>query len=341
MGPLSALADGLRRVARAPAVLAGTFALTLLVALPLSLALRGMIAAHFGPSLAADAAARSADYDWWQEFSAQATGLGTTFVPSIIGFGAVLQNISNLADNAPLATTIAGVTAAWLVLWSFLSGGIIDRVARNRATRARGFFGACGAHFPALIRLGLISLVVYWLVFRWIHPWLFESLFMRATRNIAVEREAFLIRLLLYLVFALVLIAVNVIFDYARVRIVVEDRRSAVGALLAGSRFAGHHTGAVATLYALNAILFLLLVAAYGIVTLVVSPAGRAAWLALVAGEAYILARHYLKLTFYASETAMFQARLAHADYTAAPPVVWPESPLAESVGNAPRLGPC
>lgn len=341
MGPLSALGDGLGRAARAPAVLAGTFALTLLVAVPPSLALRGMLAAQLGPSLAADVAARGADYDWWQEFSAQATGLGTTFVPSIIGFGAVLQNISNLADNVPLATTIAGVTAAWMVVWAFLSGGVIDRFARNRATRARGFFGACGAHFPALIRLGLISLVLYWVAFAWIHRWLFDSVFTRATRNITVERDAFLVRLLLYILFASVLCIVNVIFDYSRIRIVVEDRRSAIGALVAGSRFVGRHPGAVAGVYVLNATLFLLLIAAYAIVTLGVRPVGRMPWLALLAGEVYILARHYLKLTFYASETALFQSRLAHADYAAAPPVVWPESPLAESIGNAPPLGPC
>jgi hypothetical protein len=341
MGPLSVLGDGLGRAGRAPAVLAGTFAVTLLIALPLSLALRGMLVAQLGPSLLADTAARTVDFDWWREFAAQATGLGTTFVPSIIGFGAVLQNISNLADNVPLATTIAGVTAAWLVIWSFLSGGIIDRFARNRATRSRGFFAACGAHFPALARLGLISLALYWVVFEWIHPWLFASIFPRLTRNMTAERDAFLVRLLLYVLFASLLLVLNVTFDYSRIRIVVEDRRSAIGALLAGSRFVRGHAGAVAAVYLLNAMLFLLVIGAYAIVTLVVTPAGRTAWLALLAGELYILARHFLKLTFYASETALFQARLAHADYAAAPPVVWPESPLAESIGNASPLGPC
>lgn len=341
MGPLSACGDGLRRVARAPAVLAGTFALTLLVALPLSLALRGMLSAQLGSSITADAVAHSIDFNWWDEFSAQATGLATTFVPSIVGFGAVLQNISNIADNVPLATTIAGVTGAWLVLWCFLSGGIIDRVARNRATRARGFFGACGAHFPPLVRLGLLSVLVYWIIFRWIHPWLFEVGYTGATRNLTVEREAFFVRLLFYILFASILIVVNVIFDYSRIRIVVEDRRSAIGALLAGSRFIGGNLGGALAVYGLNALLFVLLIAVYAIATLATSPAGRLPWLALLAGEVYILARHYLKLTFYASETALFQARLAHADYAAAPPVVWPESPLAEAIGNAPPVGPC
>ena len=43
-----------------------------------------------------------------------------------------------------------------VLLWAFLSGGVIDRYARRRATRGRGFFAACGAHFGAMLRLALI-----------------------------------------------------------------------------------------------------------------------------------------------------------------------------------------
>ena len=63
----------------APVLLAGLCLVTLLVALPLSLALRGMLEAHLGHSLTAEAAAAGADYEWWQEFLSQATGLGATF----------------------------------------------------------------------------------------------------------------------------------------------------------------------------------------------------------------------------------------------------------------------
>ena len=62
---------------------------------------------------------------------------------------------------------------------------------------------------------------------------------------------------------------------------------------------------------------------------------GLSMWLVLGLGEAYILARHYLKLLFYASETAFFQGALAHAAYTAAPAVEWPDSPAAETIANA------
>ena len=109
----AAFRDGVRRVNSAPILVVGMAALTLLMALPLALALGAMLEAHLGRSLAAETAAKGTNVDWWQEFVAQATGLGTTFVPSIIGFGAVLQNVSGLLDNLPLATTIAGVHRRW------------------------------------------------------------------------------------------------------------------------------------------------------------------------------------------------------------------------------------
>jgi hypothetical protein len=339
MAAFQAFLDGARRVARAPAVVAGTFALTLLIAAPLAIALRGMLEAHLGSSLTADAAARGANYEWWQEFAAQSAGLGTTFVPSIIGFGAVLLNLSNLLDNVPMAATIAGVTGAWLVLWSFLSGGIIDRFARDRATRARGFFAACGQHAGPIVRLGVCALILYWILFRWIHPFIFTTVYTGATRETAIERTAFLFRLMAYGAFGVTLGIVNVLFDYARIRIVVEDRRSALGGLLAGARFVWRHAGAVTALYLINAAAFVVAIAIYAAAAPGVVSAGVGSWIMLIVGQTYILARHFLKLTFYASETALFQSRLAHAAYTAAPPVVWPDSPAAESIVNAAPSG--
>ena len=325
--------DGVRRVNGAPVVLFGMVLLTLLVALPMSLALRGMIATHLGDSLYGDALAAGANYDWWQEFSAQATGLGTTFVPSILGFGAVLQNISAILDNRAMAATIAGATAAWLVLWSFLSGGVLDRYARMRPTRAPGFFAACGTHVWRFARLGVLAWIFYWFLFTVLHPYLFDTFYPWATRNVTAERTAFAVRALLYVFFGMLLILFNVIFDYARIRIVVEDRRSAIGALVAGARFVRRHP-ATLRLYLLNGLCFVLLALIYALVV-PGARSGAAIWLAVIVGQIYIVLRHYVKLLFYASETAFFQQALAHAAYTAAPPVEWPDSPAAESIGNA------
>ena len=124
---LSTWRDGFRRVLAARAVVAGVFLVTLLAALPLAVAMRGMIEANLGRSLRADAVADGADNDWWQEFAAQASGLGTTFTPSVIGFAATLDSVSSVLDARRPQGQVAGALAIYLVVWTFLSGGIIER----------------------------------------------------------------------------------------------------------------------------------------------------------------------------------------------------------------------
>ncbi len=331
--------DGFRRVNSAPLLLFAMYGVTLLVALPLAIVLAGLLDAHLGTSLAADTAASGVNYDWWQEFASQAEGLGTTFVPAIVGFAAVLGNLSALADNLPLTAAVAGVISAWLVIWSFLSGGIIDRYARQRPTHAAGFFAAAGTHFWRFARLGVLALLVYYVLFAAVHPFLFKDVYPRLTRDMTVERTAFIIRACCYLVFGVLLILSNLVFDYARVRIVVEDRRSALGAVIAGARFVRRRRDTLA-LYLLNAAAWLVVVLAYALLSPGAPGAGVRMWLTLALGQLYVFFRHYTKLLFYASETSFFQRALAHATYTAAPAVVWPESPAAEAILNADSVAP-
>ena len=206
-------------------------------------------------------------------------------MPSIVGFGAVLDNLSGLADNLPLAATIAGVTAAWLVVWSFLSGGVIDRFARGRRTRSHGFFAACGIHFWRFLRLGVVAWLVYAFLFAYVHVWIFTGVVQALTSDVTVERTAFAYRAGGYLIFGTLLVLCTLVFDYARVRIVVEDRRSAIGALLAGGRFVARHAGAAVGLYALNAVAFLVLVAIYAAIAPGAAGSGFSMWLVLGLGE--------------------------------------------------------
>jgi hypothetical protein len=330
-----AFLDGWTRVASAPALVAGVLALSLAIGLPLAAVLHGMIAGHLGASLAAETAASGVNWDWWQEFSAQATGIGTTFSPSVIGFAAVLGNLSDLLDNRRLATAVTGAIAAWLALWSFLAGGIIDRYARRRRTGPHGFSAACGVHFFRLLRLGALALAAYSLLFKLLHPALFGGAIPWLTWSSTAERNVFALRVAFYALFGLALALVNVLVDYARVRLVVEDRHSAVGALVAATRFVVRHPGRVAALYALNTAVFLLVILAYALVAPGAGRAGWTVWWGLLVGELYIAARLAVKLQFYASQTALFQAHLAHAGYTARPATGWPESPAAEAIRQA------
>ncbi len=332
MSALSAWLDGLRRVLHAPMILLGMWLVTMLVSLPLTLVLREMIAQHLGSSLAGDRAAAAIDYDWMQEFGDQATGIGVTFKPTIIGFAAVLDNLSAFLDNTARPLVIAGAASAYLVLWLFLAGGTLDRFARDRPTRAHGFFAACGTFFFRFLRLALVQWIAYAALFGVVHKWLFDRWYPVLTRDLTVERTAFFIRVALYGSFGALLAAVNLIFDYAKVRAVVEDRRSMMGALAAAMRFVGRNPAASVGLYALTFVLFLAALAVYAAIAPGSGGAGAMMWIAFAIGQLYVLARLWVKLAFWATETALFQSRLGHAGYVARPQPVWPESPAADAI---------
>lgn len=326
-----AVREGIRRVAAAPMLLAGVWLMTLALSVPLALVVRGMLADHLGASLAGDAAASGVDYEWMQEFADQATGIGVTFRPTIIGFGAVLDNLSGFADAVSRPTVVIGAAVAYIALWVFVAGGILDRLARNRPIRAHGFFAASGVFFLRFLRLGILQAIVYGLLFGPIHRALFADAFPAITRDMTVERTAFAVRLALYVVFGLLVALFNLAFDYAKVRAVVEDRRSMAGAFAAAVRFVRMNPAAI-VLYVLDLLLFALVVAVYGVIAPGAGGAGAAMWASFFVGEVYIAARLWVKLVFWAGETALFQSRLAHAGYIASTAPAWPESPAAEAI---------
>lgn len=329
LGVLGAFADGLNRVKRAPFLVIGVWLSTLLLAVPLALLLQEMIGAHLGDSIAARTAVSGVNYDWWNEFLAQASGVGVSFVPAILGFAAVMKNLATVADASAMPSVIALAVAMQLAVSMFLAGGALDRLARDHAIGTAAFFSACGVYFVRFIRLAIIASVAYWVLFIPYHNWLFDDLYPAMTANVTVERTAFLIRLGLYAAFAVPLFLVNILFDYAKIRAVVEDRRSMIGAVIAGWRFMRRHPGAVVGLYLLDATLFLLVIGIY----FLIAPGGTANLLAFAIGQLYIVLRVAVRLQFTASQTALFQGRLAHAGYVARPVPKWPDSPAAEAIG--------
>jgi hypothetical protein len=324
-----AFIDGLNRVKRAPWLVLGAWMATLLVAMPLAIALHDQLYAHLGASMAAQTAASGVNYDWWNEFLAQTSGVGLSFVPAILGFAAVLKNLSTIADTTAVPTLIAVAVAINMLVSLFLVGGVLDRLARDRSVGAGGFFAACGVFFVRFLRLGVIAGVVYGTLFGPFHQWLFDGVYPALIADVTVERTAFLIRLGLYAAFAVPVFFFNILFDYAKIRAVVEDRRSMIGAIVASWRFIRRHPIDVWALYKFNALLFLIVIGLYYLI----APGGNANLLAFAIGQLYIVLRVIVRLQFAASQTALFQSRLAHAGYVARPIPKWPDSPAAEAIG--------
>ena len=331
---LGAWLEGWRRVLRAPALGAGMLAVTFLLALPMALTLGAMLRTHLGASREADRAAAGWNAGWAAEFGAQAQGLGQTFSHEILGFGGTLANFSNFIDRRPVNPAMAGAAAVYIAIWVFFSGGILDRLARGRPVGAAAFFAACGVYFLRFLRLAVVFGTAYWLILTVLHPYLLGTVYGRWTRDVTLERQAIVARALLYAIVLAALMLVNLVADFAKVRAVVEDRRSMLGAITASLRFLRRcHVRAIG-LYLLNVVGVLVIARLW----MSLAPSAAApTWSALLIAQIYLLFRIWAKLAFMASEVAFFQGELAHAGYTASPPLVWPESASAEAISNLSR----
>jgi hypothetical protein len=249
---LGAFLEGWRRVINAPALTLGILLATFLCALPMALVVEDALERHLGDSLEADTAVSGWNTTWAAEFSAQSSGLGTTFTHEILGFGGTMAIVSNLFDNVGLTREMALAVAVYIGLWIFLSGGVLDRLSRGRPVRVAAFFAACGVYFMRFLRLAVVIGIAYCMLFRWVHPFLFGTIYNRFTRDMTEERDAIVLRGALYLVFALALMIVSLVADFAKVRAVVEDRHSMIGALGASLRFIRRRFVKVAALYMLK-----------------------------------------------------------------------------------------
>jgi hypothetical protein len=332
MSILAVWLEGLGRVRRAPALVCGLWLTVIAVTIPPALVLRDSISAHLGSSLEANTAADSVNWDWMQEFRASTQPLASTLRPDVIGFATVLDNASAMADMSTRPQVVILASAVYVLLLIFLSGGVIDRLARDRAVRAYGFFSACGGLAFRVFRLSVISGLVYAGLFGVVHAWLLDDVFTSMTRDLSVERTAFAVRMLLYLLFFLIVGAFNMLFDYAKIRLVVEDRRSVLAAIVAAMRFVRVQPRFAAGVYAMNVMSFGAVLAVYALVAPGAGTSGRSMWGAFIVGQAYIATRQAVKLVFWASEIAAFQSRLAHAGFVRRRMPRWPESATAEAL---------
>lgn len=326
---IGAVLEGWRRVLRAPLLTVGVLLMTMLTAAPLAYVMRDAIATQLGSSLESERLLQGWDREWVSDFTNQAQGLSKTFTHEILGFGGTLAVMSRLVDATALPPSILGVVVVYVAIWIFLSGGILDRIARGRPVRTSVFFAACGVYFFRFLRVGVVIGPCYWALFHWLHPFLFKTLYNRWTADLSAEAPGVATRAVLYAVFLIALMIVSLIADFTKVRMVVEDRRSATSAIGASTRFIRRRAGRVVGLYILNALVFLILARLW----MQTAPSAAAPdWLALLAGQLFVLARIWAKLAFMASEVAFFQGELAHATFTAAPEPVWPDSPAVEAI---------
>jgi hypothetical protein len=190
----------------------------------------------------------------------------------------------------PLA--VAGPFVLALIAWSFLWGAALQRYAHDRAM---GLLAAGARTFGRFFGISVMAAALVVVLYLTIHPLLMGPIARAASP------------LLSYAIFGMMLAAIGLVADYARVAVVMGRGSSVIGALRFATAFVRANAGPVITLYVLTGLLFVALLAVYGVVDLY-GGTRVAGWRGIAIAQAYIVARLVIRLTFGASEVRLYRA---------------------------------
>jgi hypothetical protein len=300
---MRALIGGLGDVLRAPVLIIMAAAAMLIIAVPFAVVVGVRVQQSLSHQQPVAQGAIEIDAEWWQQFSAHADGIAATFTPTIIGFAAPLDNLSSLLDGTSRPLVLMVPIGIAIVAWAFIWGAALERFAHGPGT---GVWRAGSRTLLPYTAISVLASGVVLLLYVTLHPLLFDVLADRLRMAAPDERSAFAMRVVLYVAFGALLIAISIVADYARVRLALLPRVSILDAVVESLRFIRAHGGSVLGLYLVTGALFVLLLIAYGAVE-IAGGVQVGGWRGVAIAQAYIVARLAIRLTFGASELRLYR----------------------------------
>jgi len=310
MSSLKAAFSGFGRVLASPSLVLFLWLANVLVAIPLAVSMAGSIQESIGSSLVHQNLRDGFDMGWYGEFDARAKGVEKTLSPSLVGAGAFFDNIEAWLNGRlfEMLPALVALGVVYALLWALLLGGILHRYADRRGLfRLSELFSQGGEFFFRFVRLAVLSGFLYYLVYRFA-GWLFGRV-EDATRDVTVEKTVLGYVVAAALLVALLLTFIHMAFDYAKIATYKENRRSMILAAIKGFRLVLGNLGRTTFLYYGLGFFGLVLLGAY----YVVAPGpGQASVpsvvFAFLVGQAYLVAKLVLRLTFYAGQMALYES---------------------------------
>jgi hypothetical protein len=306
----AAMGRGLRRALRSPVILVWLWLLNGFVALPAAVWIAGSLHGSIGKSRVAENLRTGFDMQWYGEYAAQASALETSFVPSVNRGGAFLDNLDDwlsgrLFTNLP---ELVALGATYALLWALMLGGVLARYTAPGDHRGVGtFFRNGGRFFFRFFRLAALAAVLYAAIYLVQQSWRDELL--ETTRDVTSELGVLGRYLTIWVPVALLLVLVRVVFDYAKIATVVDDRRSMLLAALRGAGFVVLHP-----LKTLGLCYAWLVVGALALAVYVfVAPGAgvstaETVTVAFAIGQAFLLSRLLMRLSLLAGQTELYRA---------------------------------
>ncbi|RKY86287.1 hypothetical protein DRQ09_06290 [candidate division KSB1 bacterium] len=311
MGVFKAFAKGINSSIRVKKIILFVFIVNLIFGLVLALPLYNTLQNSFGNSLVRNNMMKGFDYQWWSEFQFNNKGFVTSFNPSIIGIGAILNNIQGLFYGyffRPTFSPIIVLAIIFMIINSFFAGGLLEIYnSEENKYSMRQFFSGCGTYFFRFLRLMIISLILYAVFFIWVRG-LLDSLHSTITQNAKTERFVVILRFIEDILMIFFICFINMIFDYAKIRTVVEKGKWMVIETVKSICFIFSHFFKVLGLYYLIVIMGVIFGVLYWVAhTQIVQNTLWMVLIMIVIQQIYIGIKIWIRFTFFGSEMAFFK----------------------------------
>lgn len=309
----SALHAGLAHTRGALRLVFLAWASSLLVALPLGLAMFHALKRDLGHEIAAENLRMGWDDTWHRAFATQAHGIEGTFDAGIVGVGALLRAVDAQLAGAllDLPAPILAAGLAYAAVWVLLAGGFVSRFVHAHDPSAPGFWVGASRSFRPLATLALVMAAAYWAVLGPLRNGL-GAIVEDATRDVTDERVfvAWVLGKVL-VVWGLVWIT-SLVHDYARIARVADPTRPLARVLVESARFVASRARAVLGLsLAVFAIGLALLLGWAGIAPGATQSHPVTLVLAFAASQLSVLVRIAVRVLGWASQVALSRPRNA------------------------------
>ncbi len=285
----SSLKDGIILARRNPGVVLILFSLNLLVSILLTLPLYWKLMSELGSSLMGEVLMDGFSYSWLAEFE-----------------------FNNPSFMETMGTAILPVGLLYIFLWSILSGGILevfkpDGEGNGMLRFSRGVF----KHLLPFLRLTILSsaiyLLTYWLLMIKAGDWLEEMI-----KDSPYPQLEFSVGIGITLLTITAVFFIDMIFDYARIKRVVDGFPSAILATAGSFRFCVGNLPGTTAIYSFLLLLSGVLVIVYLIIYSII-PQDELVWIIalFLLQEAFMLGRVFIRVSTYSCQMEYYTRKTA------------------------------
>jgi hypothetical protein len=316
---IHAIREGFSAVRRSFGLVAVVWAANLALAAALALPLSGLIERGLEKRESATHMLYGFDYSWWSRWSEQQPGWAAAFRPDIFGAGFAFQNAEALMRGqlpaglllpdaeGGLDPVIGALGLLYLLLQTFLLGGILGAFRSEQGSwTARGLLHGSSFYFGRFVRIAAIALVCDSLLLhlnvhlaRFVDRLATEAVSESAAMAWALGRHALLL---------IALLLVSLVSTYAKVVVVLEERRSALLAFLSGLAFCVSNARRVLSHYFALLLAGAVLLALWAAVDARIETTGyKTQIVTLALMQALVLGRVFLRLSLLAGQVALYR----------------------------------